>query len=307
MSSSESALKAAPRLAQKASRPLLHRRGLAPYALVLPAVLLLLLFLAVPLGTMFGMTFFRSTIFGIETTPSLANYEKLVSESVYAQLLLKSLRIAVTVTAIVILVSFPIAYWLAKVVTRRKMLLLMLVFVPYWVNYVIRTYAWMPLLGRTGVVNGMLMNLGVIDTPLDMLLFNEFSVTLVLVYVFLPFGIVPLYLSLERIDVNLLRASADLGASPAATFRHVILPLSAPGLAGGAMSVFVLTIGSYVTPRLVGGPSGAMFGNMIADQFGASLNWSWGATLSLVLALTTLLVIWMIARRIPLARVFVRG
>ena len=293
--------------ARTASRWPRFRPGLTPYGLVAPAVLLLLAFLLVPLGTMVGMTFFRSTMFGLETTPSLANYEKLVSEPVFVQLLLKSLRIAVVVTAIVLLISYPIAYWLAKVVSRRKMLFLLLIFVPYWVNYVIRTYAWMPLLGRTGVVNQVLMGLGVIDAPLDVLLFNEFSVTLVLVYVFLPFGIVPLYLSLERIDPNLLRASADLGATPAETFRHVVLPLSAPGLAGSAMTVFVLTIGSYVTPRLVGGPSGTMFGNIVAEQFGATFNWSWGATLSLLLAATTLLVIWLIARRVPLARVFLQG
>lgn len=307
MDGSVTAQQALPPAGPGVARQAMRRAASLPQALIAPAMLLLTVFLLVPLGTMLGMTFFRSTMFGLETTPSLANYEKLVSEPVYALLLLKSLRIAVTVTAIVLVISYPIAYWLAKVVARRKMLFLLMIFVPYWVNYVIRTYAWMPLLGRTGVVNQTLIGLGVIDAPLDMLLFNEFSVTLVLVYVFLPFGIVPLYLSLERIDPNLLRASADLGATPTETFRHVVLPLSAPGLAGGAMTVFVLTIGSYVTPRLVGGPGGTMFGNIVAEQFGATFNWSWGATLSLVLAVTTLAVIWLVARRVPLARVFLQG
>jgi len=261
-------------------------------------------FLLGPLAVMAGMSFFRSTIFGMETTPSLANYTKLFTEPMYGRLLVKSLRMALLVTAVVLLISFPVAYWLAKVVRRWKLPLLMLIFIPYWVNYVIRTYAWMPLLGRTGVINYLLLQLGVIDHPIDALLFNEFSVQLVLVYVFLPFGIVPLYLSLERLDDNLLRASADLGAGPAATLRHVILPLAAPGLAGSTMTVFVLSVGSYVTPRLVGGPSGLMFGNVIADQFGASFNWSWGATLSIALTVATFALVGLVARKVPLKRVF---
>lgn len=231
-----------------------------------PAACLLIVFLVVPLVVMVGMSFLRTTIFGLELTPSLANYEKFATDSLYVGLLLKSLRIALTVTAAVLIVSYPVAYWLAKLVTRWKLVLLLLVFAPYWVNYVIRTYAWMPLLGRTGVVNYALIWLGVIDRPLDVLLFNEFSVQLVMAYVFLPFAIIPLYLSIDRIDDNLLRASADLGASPLSTIRHIVLPLSAPGLAGATLTVFVLSVGSYVTPRLVGGPSGIMFGNVIADQ-----------------------------------------
>jgi spermidine/putrescine transport system permease protein len=253
------------------------------------------------------MSFFRTTIFGIESTPSLGNYVKFIEEPMYGALLLKSLRIALTVTAAVLLVSFPVAYWLAKLVTRWKLALLLLVFAPYWVSYVIRTYAWMPLLGRTGVVNHALLAVGVIDQPIDVLLFNEFSVQLVMVYVFLPFGIIPIYLSLERIDNTQLRASADLGASPATTFRQVVLPLSAPGLAGATLTVFVLAVGSYVTPRLVGGPGGIMFGNVIADQFGASFNWSWGATLSLALVVATMLLVVLVSRKVPLGRVFLQS
>jgi spermidine/putrescine transport system permease protein len=273
-----------------------------------PACLLFLIFLVAPLAVMVVMSSFKTTIFGIELTPSFANYEKFFSEWMYAGLLLKSLRMAATITLIVLLISFPVAYWLAKLVSMRwKMTLLLLVFAPYWVNYVIRTYAWMPLLGRTGVVNYVLLSLGIIDQPIDALLFNEFSVQLVMVYIFLPFGIIPLYLSIDRIDDNLLRASADLGASPATTFRHVVLPLSAPGLAGAALTVFVLAIGSYVTPRLIGGPSGIMFGNVIADQFGASFNWSWGATLSIMLVIATMLVVALVSTRVSLSRVFLQS
>lgn len=276
-----------------------------PFLQVGPAVILFLLFLAAPLAVMIGMSLFKTTIFGVDWTLTLANYQKFFSEGMYPGLLLKSLRMALTITVIVMLISFPVAFWLGKIVKPRwKVGLLLLVFAPYWVSYVIRTYAWMPLLGRTGVVNYVLMSLGIIAEPLDALLFNEFSVQLVMVYIFLPFGMVPLYLSIDRIDDNLLRAAADLGSSPASIFRHIVLPLSAPGLAGGTITVFVLAVGSYVTPRLVGGPSGIMFGNLIADQFGASFNWSWGATLSIFLVVATLAIVALISSRVSLNRIF---
>lgn len=269
-----------------------------------PALLLLGLFLALPLLVMFGMTFFRSGVFGVQLQPTLANYANLFTDTIYLTLLLKSLRMSLTVTAIVMLVSYPAAYWLAKVVRQRKYLWLLLVFIPYWVNYVVRTYAWIPLLGRNGLLNELALRTGLISEPFTFLLYSEFAVHLVMVYVFLPFGMIPLYLSLERIDRDLLRASADLGASPAATFLHVVLPLSAPGLVGGGLTVFVLSVGAYVTPKLVGGPSGIMFGNVIADQFGATFNWALGATLAVALAVVTLGIVFLLSRRIPVARVF---
>jgi spermidine/putrescine transport system permease protein len=282
-------------------------RATSVYWLVAPVTVIMLAALVTPLIVMLGLTFMKATIFGIDLTPTLANYEKLLGEGIYFALLFKSVRIATVVTAIILLISYPVAYWLAKVVTRRKTLYLLLIFAPYWVNYVIRTYAWMPLLGKAGVLNSTLLALGIFNEPSTAFLFNEFAVHLVLVYVFLPFGIVPLYLSLDRIDPNLLRASADLGAQPWETFTHVILPLSAPGLTGSAISVFVLTVGSYVTPKLVGGASGTMFGNLVADQFGVSVNWSMGTTLALLLAAVSLAIVWLVSRRVPLTQVFVRS
>jgi len=139
------------------------------------------------------------------------------------------------------------------------------------------------------------------------MLYNEFSVILVLIYVFLPFGIVPLYLSIDRISNDLLAASADLDATPMMTFVHVVLPLSMPGLAGSFLTVFVLTIGAYVTPKLVGGTTGIMFGHLIADQFGITYNWTWGATLAVILTCLTGAVVWVVSRRVPVTKVFVQG
>jgi spermidine/putrescine transport system permease protein len=290
----------------RARRPLTGG-ALTSWLELAPMTALMALFVVVPIAAMTGLTFFKSGLFGIEPAPTLANYGKLVGDEMYGIVLFRTLCLAIAVTALVLTVSFPIAYWLAKRVRRNKMLLLLLVFVPYWVSYVVRTYAWLPLLGNSGVINHVLMSLGIVHEPVAWLLYNEFSVTLVMTYVFLPFGIVPLYLSLERIDDNLLRASADLGATAAETFRRIVVPLAMPGLAGATLTVFVLAIGSYVTPKLVGGPSALMFGNLVADQFGATFNWTWGATLALTLAVVTLLVGALMSRRIPIARVFLQG
>jgi spermidine/putrescine transport system permease protein len=281
--------------------------GITSYLQLSPLVILMFVFAVVPLLGMLAITFFKSGIFGLEPHLTLANYFKFLGESTYIRVLIKSVRIAFIVTATTIVISYPMAFWLAKVVTRHKLLFLIILFVPYWVNYVVRSYAWLPLLGNSGIINTFLIASGIIDQPLSWMLYNEFSVILVLVYVFLPFGIVPLYLSIDRISNDLLQASADLDATPAMTFVHVILPLSMPGLAGGFLTVFVLTIGAYVTPKLVGGTSGIMFGNLIADQFGITYNWTWGATLAVILACVTGAVVWLVSRRVPVTKVFVQG
>jgi spermidine/putrescine transport system permease protein len=278
-----------------------------PYLQLAPLVILMLAFAVVPLLGMFAITFFKSGIFGLEPHLTLANYVKFIGDSTYVRVLIKSMRIAFIVTAATIVISYPVAFWLAKVVTRHKLLFLIILFAPYWVNYVIRSYAWLPLLGNSGIINSFLLQTGIVDQPLSWMLYNEFSVILVLIYVFLPFGIVPLYLSIDRISNDLLAASADLDATPMMTFVHVVLPLSMPGLAGSFLTVFVLTIGAYVTPKLVGGTTGIMFGNLIADQFGITYNWTWGATLAVLLACVTGAVVWLVSRRIPITRVFVQS
>jgi spermidine/putrescine transport system permease protein len=282
-------------------------RGITPYLQLAPLVILMLVFAVVPLVGMLTITFFKSGIFGLEPQLTLANYVKFTGESTYVRVLIKSMRIAFIVTAATIVISYPVAFWLAKVVIRHKLLFLIILFAPYWVNYVIRSYAWLPLLGNSGIINSFLLGTGIIDQPLSWMLYNEFSVILVLIYVFLPFGIVPLYLSIDRISNDLLAASADLDATPMMTFVHVVLPLSMPGLAGSFLTVFVLTIGAYVTPKLVGGTTGIMFGNLIADQFGITYNWTWGATLAVILTCLTGAVVWVVSRRVPVTKVFVQG
>lgn len=270
----------------------------------LPATTFLAIFVLLPMALMVLVTFSRSSVDGIQFSFTLDNYRKLFSDETALRLLFKSIRISVTVTLLILILGYPLAYFIARQGDRYKYLLLFLVFIPYWISYVIRTYAWYPILGKQGALNQFLMLAGLIDQPLDYLLFNEYSVHLGLFSVFLPYAVVPIYLSLDRINPMLLEAAADLGARPGRSFWHVVLPLSLPGVLSGALMVFILTVGSYVTPQLLGGPSGIMMGNVIADQFGATFNWVWGGTLSLVLMITTLLAIWLVGRWVNLSQVF---
>lgn len=270
----------------------------------LPATTFLAIFVLLPMALMVLVTFSRSSVDGIQFAFTLDNYRKLFSDETALRLLFKSIRISVTVTLLILILGYPLAYFIARQEDRYKYLLLFLVFIPYWISYVIRTYAWYPILGKQGALNQFLMLAGLIDQPLDYLLFNEYSVHLGLFSVFLPYAVVPIYLSLDRINPMLLEAAADLGARPGRSFWHIVLPLSLPGVLSGALMVFILTVGAYVTPQLLGGPSGIMIGNVIADQFGATFNWVWGGTLSLVLMIATLLAIWLVGRWVNLSQVF---
>ena len=285
-------------------RQLGARPGLGLVLALLPGVVCLLVFVAGPLLAMVVSTFWKSSIDGMVAMWNLDNHRRVLSDPVFTRLLFKTLRISVAVTLAILVLGYPLAYVIARKTTRFKALLLLLVFIPYWISYVIRSYAWYPILGREGALNYVLTSLGLAGRPLDLFLFNEFSVHLGLVSVFLPFGVVPIYLSLERIPQTYLEAAADLGARPLRSFLHVLLPLSLPGVLGGGLMVFILTIGAYVTPQLLGGPGGIMLGNIIADQFGATFNWTWGGTLSLAMMLVTLGVIALVSRRVRIAQIF---
>lgn len=285
-------------------RLLSTRPGLGLALSLLPGIVCLLVFVAGPLVAMVISTFWTSSIDGMVPAWNLDNHRRIVSDPIFTRLLFKSLRISLAVTLGILILGYPLAYVIARKATRFKALLLLLVFIPYWISYVIRSYAWYPILGREGAINYALTGLRLVDRPLDLFLFNEFSVHLGLVSVFMPFGVVPIYLSLERIPQAYLEAAADLGARPLRSFVHVLLPLSLPGLLGGGLMVFILTIGAYVTPQLLGGPGGIMLGNIIADQFGATFNWTWGGTLSLAMMVVTLGVIGLVSRRVRIAQIF---
>jgi len=245
---------------------------------VVPACLLLTFYLVIPIAMLIVMSFYRSTLFGVVPDFSWNNYLHFWRNPMFPNLLLRSIRLAVTVTAISLLVSYPFAYFLARGTRRFRTTLLILVMVPFWTSYLIRTMSWLPILGIKGVVNYSLMTLQIVSNPVEVFLFNQFSVVLTLIHIYLPYMVVPIYLSLDRLDGRLLEAASDLR-----TFWHVTLPLSLPGVVGGIVMVFIAAFGAYVTPKLLGGSSGIMFGNVLADQYSGTFNWPFGAVLALIM------------------------
>jgi spermidine/putrescine transport system permease protein len=281
----------------------LDRRAL----LALPAAVWLLVFAVAPLILLGVMSFWTSSIFGLSRDATLDNYRVLTDDPVYFLVLLQTLRIALAVTVISLLASYPIAFFLASLHGPRKSVLLLLLFLPFWTSYVVRTFVWLPMLGRAGLVNQVLLSLGLIDTPLDWLLYNEGATHVGLVYVYTLFMTLPIYLSLDRMDPRLAEAASDLGAGPVRSFLRVSLPLSMPGVLSGCVMVFLLACGAYVTPQLLGGTTGLMFGNLIAAQFTHTNNWALGAALSVVLIAVVFLCLALFGRRVRLDDVFLKG
>ncbi len=210
-----------------------------------------------------------------------------VFDALYAEILWRSVWIAAISTALCVLLGFPLALFIVRS-EKHKVLLLNLVMLPFWTSFLIRTYAWMFLLRDTGLINTLLLALHVIRQPLP-LLFNTGAVILGLVYGYLPFVVLPLYATLERLDPSLLDAAADLGASPVTAVCKVVLPLSKPGILAGALLVFIPCLGAYLTPDLMGGGKTVMVGNLVQNQFTTSRDWPFGAAVSLLLMALVLL------------------
>jgi spermidine/putrescine transport system permease protein len=216
---------------------------------------------------------------------NLYNYVKLFQNPVYLTVLFRTMRIAASVTLLSLLLGYPLAYYLSFHAGLRKELLYQLVIIPLWVSYLVRGYAWKTILGYDGVLNGFLQYLHLTREPVSFFLYSPFAVILTLTHIYTPFVFLPLYASLEHIPRNLLEASHDLGATPRATFFRVILPLSLPGLLAGATFAFVLTLGDFLTPLLVGGPSSVMIANIVQNLFGTAYDWPLGAAISVCILL----------------------
>jgi spermidine/putrescine transport system permease protein len=252
-----------------------------PLLLMLPGLLWLLGLMVVPCLLIFVLAFFeRGTYGGVDwSVATLENFRR-AFDPLYATILWDSFRIAGLATIFALLTGYPAAYAISKAPERWQTPLLFLAILPFWTNYLIRTYAWIVLLNPAGLVNGALQWLGF--SPLA-LLYNEFAVVLGLTYNYTPFVILAIYAALQRLDPSYAEASRDLGATAAATFWRITLPLTAPGVAAGAVFVFVLSIGNFVTPDLLGGGKLQMAGNLIYDQFLTARDWPFGATLSAIL------------------------
>jgi spermidine/putrescine transport system permease protein len=245
------------------------------------------IFLLLPYALMFAHSFWTVRDGFIVRDWSLQNYAKLFQNPIYAQVLFRSMRIAAGVTLLSLLLGYPVAYYMSFHAGIRKDLLYQLVIVPLWVSYLVRGYAWKTILGSEGVLNGFLQYLHITHAPVSFFLYSPFAVVLMLTHIYTPFVFLPLYASLEHIPRNLIEASHDLGATPRATFFRVVLPLSLPGLLAGATFAFVLTLGDFLAPQLVGGPSSIMIANIVQSLFGTAYDWPLGAAISvLILALT---------------------
>lgn len=256
------------------------RRGLL---LMSPTALYAVGLLAVPLAAVLAISFATQDFLTIDWTPTLANYREALSEPLYRELLGRSVRVAALVTLATVILSFPVAYYVSfHVDPSRKSLWLFLITIPFWTSYLIRIFLWKVILGFNGVVNSSLTGLGLIDAPLTFLLYNANAVVITLAHAFAPFAILPIFVSLERIDRSLLEAARDLGESHFTAFLRVTLPMAMPGVTAAVLIVFIPTIGDYVTPRLVGGPDGLMIANMIQTQFLRLNNAPLGAALAVV-------------------------
>ena len=250
--------------------------------LIMPGVGWLTLFMIVPCLIVFFYSFFeRGTYGGIDYNFTLDNFQRAV-EPVYFKVFLDSARIATMTTVIAVLLAYPAAYAISLAPRERQTRYLFLVMLPFWSNYLIRTYAWIVLLNREGVINKGLGAAGLIDEPLT-ILYNEFAIVTGLTYNYLPFVILAIYSSIQRLNPEVREASEDLGAPAWKTFWRVTLPLTLPGVAAGAVFVFVLSIGNFITPDLLGGGRLLMVGNLIYDQFLSARDWPFGAALSLFL------------------------
>ena len=250
--------------------------------LLIPGLAWISIFLILPCILIISLSFFERGIYGgIDYNFNFENYSRVI-EFTYLKILLNSSKIAFLSGFFAVLFGYPAAYFIYKAPAKYQIALLFLVMLPFWSNYLIRTYAWMVLLNNQGLINTILINLNIIREPLN-ILYTEFSVIIGLIYNYLPFVILSIYSSISKLDHNLIEASKDLGGNSIKTFFLITLPLTLPGVAAGFIFVFVLSIGNFITPDLLGGGKFLMIGNLIYDQFLSARDWPFGASLSFVL------------------------
>ena len=248
----------------------------------LPLIYALLL-LAVPLGSIVLFSFWTQDFMTVDTTFTTVNYREIWDSPIYSLLLRRSLMVSGIVTAVTVLLAYPVAYFISfHVHPSKKSIWLFLITIPFWTSYLIRVFLWKVILGYNGVINSALLQLGIIDEPLTFILYNVNAVIITLAHAFAPFAILPIFVVLEKIDRSLLEASQDLGETKFFTFLRVTLPLSMTGVVGAVLIVFIPTIGDYVTPELMGGAGGKLIANMIQTQFLQLNNAPLGAALAIV-------------------------
>lgn len=280
-------------------RPPGSRKALAALPFLGPGSLFLIVFMAIPIGVIIAAAFFtRGRFGGIVWEFTTENFVRLV-DPLYLGIFGQSLAMAAAVTAAALVLAYPVAYGITRLPGNWATVALILVILPFWTNFLIRTYAWILLLNKAGIINQGLMGMGIIAEPLD-LLYNWGAVFVGLLYMYLPLMVLPLYASLQQIDRSQLEAATNLGSSPWRTFRTVTLPLSLPGALTGAIFVFVPSMSNFVIPELLGGGKLLLAGNVVRDQFLEARDWPFGAAIALVL--TTILVVLILAQNLIVKR-----
>lgn len=279
--------------------------------LLTPVSLLLGIVFLVPLAIMVVYSFLEPGLYGgVVWSFYPYNYGRIFGwplgggeefEPLYLGIFLNSLQYAAITVAVALLVCYPVAFWVSRLDGIKKHLILFAITLPFFANLLVRIYAWLLLLRPTGTINTALMAIGVIGQPLNML-FTEFAVVLGLVYVLVPFMFLPIYASVERLDWSLVQASQDLGAGAFQTFRRVVLPLTAPGIAAGSLITFIPALGNFIVPAFLGGSKVQMTGNVIERQFLQARNWPFGSALAMVIMGSVLIVLLIVVLRAPQAR-----
>jgi spermidine/putrescine transport system permease protein len=245
-------------------------------------------FIVAPICSFLLISFFRADKHEIIRELTLFNYVNFFGNWTYSGTYLGTILLCLEVVVLSMLVGYPIAWFIWQQKGSRRYLMLLLAVVPLFMSYIVKLYTLRSMLGLNGLVNQMLLSLGILEKPSQLFLFNQRAVLITMVVIYLPFVILPIFLALERIPRSLLHASIDLGAGAWDTFRRIVLPLSFPGTVAGALFVFVLALGDFITPQMVGGTTGFTIGRVIFSQFGLAFDWPFGAAMAAILFLTAL-------------------
>ncbi len=259
--------------------------------LLSPLLLYFALFFFVPMVVLFVYSFWTKTTTTLVPTFTLRNYVNIFSKALYPRIIWTSVRIGLITAGICVLASYPVAYALTFKYKKLQDFALYLILISLFSSYLVRVYAWKTILGTNGLINQILITLHLIEEPVTFLLYSPTSVIITLVFILIPFTVLPVFSSLQNINLDLLEAARDLGANSAQTFFRVILPLSMPGIVSGFTFSFILAAGDYVTPQMVGGTSGLMIGRIVADQFGMIYDWPFGSALSYFTILLLILIV----------------
>ena len=263
-------------------------KNLQILSLLSPSAAWLLVFFLLPLVMVLLVSLGkRGPYGGVVYQWNLGNYIRFM-DRIYFKIFFRSVWMATANTLLCLLFGYPLAYFIARRPKRWRNVLLLLVMIPFWTNFLVRTYAWMVILRDKGVINSLLMQIGIITKPLP-LLFNQNAVILGLFYGYLPFMVLPLYASIEKLDFSLVEAAQDLGANSLVAFRRIVLPLTMPGIVAGAIITFIPSVGAYVTPDLLGGAKAMMIGNLLQQQFLEVRDWPFGSAVGFILMVTVLL------------------